>query len=358
MEDAYWEVRLAAQVDRLLRAGNEDSLTAALDLLYKDEGRAYEELADVVEARTESGTVQVDETDCDFVLIAAPVLAWSRFAIPTGAIGDSTLAALAVQLSAHVLAKDVRLALANFLFGPDQLPRGYVPTYALASELVSAAVAGRHLAVEAGNLPSTNAFLADTRYLVGVAVVPRGAPLFRWQEEDGNRDQALAQWREQGGPSLQPMLTGCAHEILLPDAYFSACRAADRFARPYSIKATVAFLQLTLELEPGDLRAVIAGCYDTRLEEYRVAFTRRGHSDVLHGVVWPLLEAEDENTDTIPQIESVLNEVGVRDIRVLDARFPMEFCEDCGAPLYPDPEGEVVHAELPEESEDRPPQLH
>ncbi|HEX7649512.1 MAG TPA: DUF2863 family protein, partial [Noviherbaspirillum sp.] len=30
-------------------------------------------------------------------------------------------------------------------------------------------------------------------------------------------------------------------------------------------------------------------------------------------------------------------------------RFPMEFCEDCGAPLYPDSDGELVHAEMPED---------
>jgi hypothetical protein len=27
----------------------------------------------------------------------------------------------------------------------------------------------------------------------------------------------------------------------------------------------------------------------------------------------------------------------------------MEFCEDCGAPLYPDADGELVHAEMPED---------
>ncbi|SBT09802.1 hypothetical protein PROAA_3470002 [Candidatus Propionivibrio aalborgensis] len=31
-------------------------------------------------------------------------------------------------------------------------------------------------------------------------------------------------------------------------------------------------------------------------------------------------------------------------------RFPFEFCDDCGAPLYPNTEGETVHAELPEQS--------
>jgi hypothetical protein len=28
----------------------------------------------------------------------------------------------------------------------------------------------------------------------------------------------------------------------------------------------------------------------------------------------------------------------------------MEFCDDCGAPLFPDREGELVHAEMPEDT--------
>jgi hypothetical protein len=37
----------------------------------------------------------------------------------------------------------------------------------------------------------------------------------------------------------------------------------------------------------------------------------------------------------------------------------LEYCDDCGAPLYPNPEGEPVHAELPEpEEEALPRHLH
>jgi uncharacterized protein YuzB (UPF0349 family) len=33
----------------------------------------------------------------------------------------------------------------------------------------------------------------------------------------------------------------------------------------------------------------------------------------------------------------------------LDHHFPLEFCDDCGAPLYPNVEAELVHAEMPEQ---------
>ena len=58
-------------------------------------------------------------------------------------------------------------------------------------------------------------------------------------------------------------------------------------------------------------------------------------------------------------IEATLREAGVASVLMLDQRFPLEFCDDCGAPLYPNPEGEPVHAELPEEqAESAPRHLH
>ena len=58
------------------------------------------------------------------------------------------------------------------------------------------------------------------------------------------------------------------------------------------------------------------------------------------------------------EISALLKEVGVTDIyRLPDMHFP-EFCEDCGAPFYPDPTGEFVHAELPEGGDSAPAHLH
>jgi len=49
---------------------------------------------------------------------------------------------------------------------------------------------------------------------------------------------------------------------------------------------------------------------------------------------------------------------GVTDIMRHQERFPMEFCEDCGAPLFCDREGELVHAELPEDTPQPSGHLH
>ena len=198
-----------------------------------------------------------------------------------------------------------------------------------------------------------------TRYLLGAVVVPKGAPIFRWQEEDCSREQALEQWRAQGGACLAPLLPGCVLDVVLPEAYFAASRHADEAGRPYSVRASVAFLGTALDAPASRLRAIVAPFYEQHLEEFRIGFTLQGDDKVVHGVVWPLLGAEDENSETGAQIEAVLKECGVLDILSLEHQFPVEFCDDCGAPLYPSPDGEVVHAEMPEdEANPTPMHLH
>jgi len=349
LEDAYWEAQLAELVDSLLKNGAEDDLNTGLDRLFETNPRAHDELADMVESRAETSRLEANGQPSDVLLFAAPILAWSRFSIPAGPLPKSTQDILRVQLGAHVFGSDAKVAIADYLFSPDQLPRSFCDTWQLMRELGAAALAGSNLAIDSSNFAETNRFLSDVRYLVGAIAVPAGSPVFRWNEKDGSKEAALKEWIRQGSPSLEPLLTGCAWQPLLADAYHSACRQADRASRPYSAKASVAFLQTVQGLMPADMRAVVGPCYDRRLEEYRVSLGPRDKEEVFHGVVWPLLGAEDEATDAAGEIEAILRECGVKEVIFLDHHFPMEFCDDCGAPLYPNAEGEMVHAEMPEQ---------
>lgn len=347
-EDRFWENQLETGLDRLFEQEDDTPLNDALDVLAADKPDAFDVLAEFVEARTEAGPA--DAPGGQSLLIAAPVLAWSRYRIPAGPIPAQTLANLAVQLKAHVLADGIELALADYLFSPDQLPQGYCATARFASALDEAARQHRTLTIEAEGLPETVQFLSDTRYLMGVVRAPAGAPLFRWQENGGQREEAQTQWQRQGGACLTPLLPGCAFELILPNAYFSVSRQADRLGRPHAIRASVAFLCATLNIVPADLAAVLAPFHDRELEEYRIGFSTRSNPQVLHGVVWPLLGNEDDHNEQIRHaIESVLQTCEVGEVSFIDHAFPLEYCEDCGSPLYPSSEGELVHAELPEE---------
>ena len=128
LEDAYWEAQLADVVDSLLKNGAEDDINTALDRLFEANPRAHDELADMVESRAETNRVEAQGQEYDIQLFAAPVLAWSRFSIPASPLPKSTLQALHVHLGAHVFGGDARIALADFLFSPDQLPRSFCDT--------------------------------------------------------------------------------------------------------------------------------------------------------------------------------------------------------------------------------------
>lgn len=358
IEDDWWQERLAAQIDSMLAEGKEDALVTVLDQLYNANSRAYDGLADLVESCAESRRTDAGGGH-EVLLFAAPMLAWSRFQIPSGTIPAAQMDALRVQLQAHVLAADARLGLADMLFSPDQLPQNYAETAQLKERLAKAAVHDRNLSLDPDQLAETVSFLSDSRYLIGAVAAPRGKPLFRWQEDDGDDAEAFRQWARQGGEALRPLLPACALEFLPVLAFHAAVRDADRASRPWSVRAAVAYLQTVLNHPAGDLRAVVGPFHDRQLEEYRIGFTRRDANEVMHGLVWPLLDNEDENQDIPAQIESTLREAGVPNVMLLDQRFPLEFCDDCGAPLYPNPEGEPVHAELPEEqAESVPRHLH
>ena len=242
VEERTWERNLDSQLQKLLKTNHQDSIDGALNVLFKGDLAAYDVLMDCVEAVSESscmteqaGAADGAETQWQTLLIAAPVLAWTRFAIASGTIPGDVLGTLGAHLSAHLLAEGTEVALAPTLYSLDQLPRTHAETYALTHKLAQAAHKnGKNGGVKpAAPGPDTSQFLADTRYLLAAVVAPQGAPLFRWQEPqhqvnfEAVRDAALEQWRAQAGPSIGRLLPGCGIELLLPEAYYVACREAD-----------------------------------------------------------------------------------------------------------------------------------
>ena len=376
LEARAWENALDAQTHKLLKSHHQAGIDHALDHLFTLEPDGYDALMEAVEAASESVVIEHEGRRYDALLIALPILAWTRFTIPSGPIAPEALDPLATHLYAHVLAGDTRLAIAPMLYAIDQLPRTPADTYALTHKLAQSALKSEPVRVVSG-APETAPFLADTRYLLAAAVVPSGTPLFRWQASLDLRDRshALEQWQAQALPNVVRLLPGCGIDLLLPQAYYIACREADRNIRPASIRAAVHYLTNTLEIEADALQAVIGSFgedpTDERTDEYRVSFLLADDTDVLYGIVWPLYGAEDaeqvlratlpdsggSNVSTGPviaqmpidEILHLLEESGIKRVHQHEERFPLEFCDDCGAPLYPDLEAELVHAEMPED---------
>lgn len=380
VEERTWERQLDGQLQKLLKTNHQESIDAALNGLFKDDLAAYDVLMDGVEAVSESSTMVEQANDgaevtWQALLVAAPILAWTRFSIGSGPIPAELVSTLSAHFSAHLLAEGTQIAMAPTLYAIDQLPRTHAETYALTHKLAQAAHKGTSVK-PAVRAQETAPFLADTRYLLVTIVAPVGAPLFRWQEPqhqvnfEAERASALLAWREQATTNVARLLPGCGVELLLPEAYYVACREADKAIRPVSIRAAVHYLTNTLDVEASELRAVIAGfgeeAADGQIDEYRVGFTLRQSAEVVYGIVWPLYGQEDEEgtpmdgpagggllpapLTPINEIIAHLNEAGVTHVKRINELYVAEYCDDCGSPLFADPSGELVHAEMPEDT--------
>jgi hypothetical protein len=300
---------------------------------------------------------------CQALLIAAPIVAWSKYAIPSGTIPREEADTLKVHLQAHVLADGARVAMVPYLYSIDQLPRHFSELRRLTARLADAAVTDEVPRLELSRLPETAHLLADTRFVIACAAVARGKPLFRWQEDasgHAGRAGSLEQWIAQARPTISRLLPGCVFECLLPDAYYVNCRESDRRVRPFGIRAAIAFLENALKVKPEELHAIVAGFGEERVDEYRVGFAIGEDGDIAHGVVWPLYGREDEGARPGPVDELVeqLTQSGVTNVKRLPGTFSPEYCEDCGAPLFANGDAEIVHAELPEEADTHAAHFH
>jgi hypothetical protein len=359
IEDRLWERRLVELVNDRLARGFDNDIDAALDELAKTSARAYDDLADLAESCAESATIEIDGKPHDALLLAVPLLAWSRYKLPATPLAPGLVDSLAAHLAGHLAAAQTRVAAADYLFSIDQLPESFGEVYDVAQKLFEAAAHGNRLKVDPKSLREPVSMLADTRYLLAAIVAPQGQALYHWQEIGVDPDAkiaALAAFRDQLTHALQPALTGCRYKVLSPSAFHAALRQADRELREFSLEAAVSYLKLAYDLDPAALQATVAAFEDKRAGrefELRIGISTANNDDgVIEGIVWPLLG--DEEDKTLEDIEAALRRLGVTRMTSHSQRFPLEYCDDCGAPMFPNPAGHAVHTEPPEESQEQP----
>ena len=369
LEDIYWEDLLAAQLSRLLQGKKNQSIENALEYLLPNDINAYEILIEQSETHSESTSLTVDDQAYDILLFAAPILLWTRYQLPSDYSLERNADELRSQLQTHILAPGAKLAMLDELVCFDQMPQTFHDSRTWTHRLGQAALGQKTEACEL-RTPDGESMLADARFIVGAIAVPKGEPLFRWQNDSAEtpitREQCLQEWTQACTATVAPMFTGCTIEYLQPDAYYVNNREADRRIRPLALKAAVTWLQTVAHLPGNELRATIAACGDSVVEEYRVGFSTRNNNDVIYGSIWPILSKEEAVADSInaeqadipDEIAALLKELGVVDVRRLSGLYGIEFCDDCGAPYFPNPLGEMLHPELPDEIDLDPVNLH
>lgn len=357
-EDIFWEREILSLATKLMAAGKDLTIEAALDstLGTTDDADldAHETLLSFCEAAAESAHIEVDNAKFDTLLIALPMVAWSRYAIPSGPLSarndasNKTAQALMQALHAHVLADGARACLSPFLYSIDQMPISFSGVHKLAQKLTHAAISDQRPSFDSAKLPTAADLLADVRFLIVGVSVSENAPLFRWQADMSlTRASCASTWTKHAKPLMASLLPGCEFECLLPDAYFVSCREADRRVRPYAIRAAVSFLENTLKVKPEKVHAVVAAVGEKAVSEFRISFITPGQSDVVHGSIWPVFSAEEDETEII----RVLRDCKVSHISTPEGMFDPEHCDDCGAPLFANEDSEMVHPAWPDDTD-------
>jgi hypothetical protein len=361
-EDVYWERELEKAVTNHLESNDEEAINRALDRAHDSPEATFDALADMVESLTESIIVDSELGPQRVCLFAAPILVWGRNKIPTKKLSKSIVQNLSVQLGAHVFSSKAKIAMVDYLFAPDQLPRSYSESRELLTRLAESIRKRETLVLDEATIEESPDVVCDMRMIVGAFQVAEGEPFYAWQEMttpvEEARQTCLSNWRTQGGSVVQPLLVGFPHELTLPRTFFCACRDADLASRAYSIGASVAYLEAVTQTPPEKLTAIIGGCWGNGIEEYRIGFSIGESEDIVHGTIWPLVSDEAEDTPVVEEIESLLKAAGVSAVIVLDEQLPLEFCDDCGAPHFPNREGEMLHAHLPDDADTHGVQLH
>lgn len=361
-EDIFWEREIIALGSKLMAAGQDSIIEAALDSTLdsslESDLDTHETLISFCEAAAECSSVDVNGASFDTLLIAMPMVAWSRYAIASGPLSmtavksdtvtNKTVDALLAALHTHILAKDAQACMSPYLYSIDQMPISFSGVHKLAQKLTHAAINNTQPSFDYAKLPAAADLLADVRFLIAGVSVPEGAPLFRWQADVAiNRDACAATWTTEAKPLMAGLLPGCEFECLLPDAYFVSCREADRRVRPYAIRSAVAFLETSLKVKPEKVHAVVAAVGEKAVTEFRISFITPGQSDVVHGSIWPVFSAEEDESEII----RVLRECKVGNIITPEGMFDAEHCDDCGAPLFANADSEMVHPAWPDDAE-------
>jgi hypothetical protein len=364
VEDRFWEGRLNVRLMRLLKSQNQNVIDAALDQTFRINTVAFEVLADIAETLAESIRIEHEGQEWDVLLLAMPIVAHTRYQIPSGPLPVSIVESTAQALHSAIASTDTRLSIVPWLYSIDQ-------TRILTESLASAAISGKDVKLELRDMSETIAVLADPRFIIAAISAPVDSPIFRWQAEPPARQErgvSLIGWQNAMQEPIASLLPGCEFELLLPEAYFTNCRLADKHVRPLSIRAAVNFLESTLGILPAGLSCVVGAFGEEQADEYRISFSAKGSSEVMYGVIWPLYDRESVASDAlndlsddespIKKICDALHDAGVEDVFRHAMLFDPELCDDCGAPLFPDRSGEAVHAEMPDDAPSQQPLFH
>ena len=167
LEDRFWEERLRGRLQKLLKSHHQNIIDTALDQTFRINTVAFEVLADTAETLAESMSIEHDGKTWDALLLAMPIVAHTRYQIPSGPLPVSIVEAAAAAMQKSIAAEGTQLAIIPWLYSIDQMPHSHTQTRTLLETLATAAVSGSEMKLELRDMSETIAVLAPTVYLGG-----------------------------------------------------------------------------------------------------------------------------------------------------------------------------------------------
>ncbi len=349
-EDRHIDDTLEALCRKHLDRGEDSDIEAALSRLKASDSPAYDELLSMAE---DCAQTRLDKKGAH-LLVLIPILGWSRYHIPFGPADAASLTDIAALYQKHWAPNADEVTIGNCLISADSLPEGLTEV----RKLLAALTEGR----KKNHIASITSFLkadpppdfADVRYLAVAVSASAPEKLFPPISQD-YREHArrIMNFCLEAREILMTPMAGTMTDVQPPAAFFTAWRQADAAMRVFCIRALVNYTSC-MGYDPEEFIATTAvftrvGNLVNTMEtdEVRIGISLKSQpSAVVAGIVLPTIPEEFEQNQTFAG--EVLRDMGVTRIVALPQTFPMEWCEDCGAPLYANSEGYVRHLETPE----------
>ena len=349
-EDRILDKHIEDFCNAALAKGDDSDIEAALAVLKSEEGTNYDDLLSIAEGCAEF----YRDKNGAHLLVLVPVLAWSRYGIAFGKMPEVIAKSIADLYKTYFAGVDARVTVGNTLISAEHIPERLVAVRHLLAVLSKPKTHGAVVDTSFLLTASPADEFSDARYVPLAVSAPSEAMLFTPAEKDRiSRARDFMDFALKAREVLRYFTVGSFIEVQYPSAFFSAWRQAAVAERLFSLKALVSYVCVG-KTTPEDLVATTAifsivseGASRETQPEVRIGISLSWAPEkIIAGIVWPC----DPNELEIAQsfAGEVLTMQGVPTVVAHSQLFPMEWCEQCGAPLYANPDGLVIHAERPD----------
>lgn len=347
VEDRLVDEKIEALCNAALARNEDSDIEAVLNLLKEEEGTQYDDLLALAEGCAEF----YEDKSGVHLLVLIPILAWSRYKIRFGKMPQDLGNQIANLYKLYFASSDARISVGNALLAAEHIPERLIDVRRLLTTLVQAKKSSSLADISYLLTADPPDEFSDVRYIALSVSAPRRTGLFdAFSSNRIERARRLMQFSLEARKTLRDFMSGSVIDVQAPSAFFNAWRQAAASERLFSLKALISYVCVE-EIHPKNLIATTAifsnlseSSSENQQPEVRIGISISfAPNKIVAGVVWPCEATELEIAQGFAKEVLVLE--GIKTVVAHDQLFPLEWCEQCGAPLYANPEGNVVHVE-------------